>query len=451
MHAIGLSCPVKIFLTFCLLVAVLYGSPVRAFAEEPLPVENPVLATTRGPMDFNGCLWVALEKSPYFTSSSLEIAVRRLDESDSRYGLFPTLSFRTRYYVNTPRDVLNNNSQPYSLGFYADSYNPVESYFTLQARKLLTKIAIYGHLLVIEKSIHRLGGFFLEVDSLDKMAAYQDELIAKNLQNLAYAQNRVKSDSASSLDLRLTEQELEMARLEREKITSSRSALVEEIKTLIGLRAEDSLELDLGGVRQQVLNTFDPVAATLDQARSNSYELKIQGLKKELQELNVTLAYARFLPTLVMGVETGDPLNVGNRGTYYTWFGAEMPIWDGLKRAHNVTRQKTVLNQYNAEGRTKELDLSTTWTNARRKFMEAASGLKLAHAQEEVASLKKRQSEISYREGREPLSRYLDESKRSIDVQRDSQAKELEYLKAALEMYSLSGELSRRFVKPDSF
>jgi outer membrane protein TolC len=438
-------------LTFCLIVIALYSGTFGAWAEEQLPSEDPVLTTTHGSLDFNGCLRIALETSPYFTSSSLEIAVKRLDESDSRYGMFPTLSFRTRYFVNAPQDVLNRNSQPYSLGFYADSYNPFESYFSLQARKIVTKIAIYGHLLVITKAIHRLGGLFLELDSQRRMAVFQDDLIAKNQQNTAYAQNRLKSESASALDLRAAEQELEMARLEKDKITSAQAALMDEIKTLIGLKAQDDLDLDMGGIRQQVLDAFDPIAATFEEARTNSYELKIQGLRKELQELNVNLAYARFLPTLIMGVETGDPLNIGNRGAFYTYFGAEMPIWDGLKRARDVKRQKTVLNQYNAEEKTKELDLNTAWSNARRKVTEAAADLKLARTREEIGSLKKKQNEISYREGRESLAQYLDECKKAIDVQKNSELKELEYFKAVLDLYALSGELSRRFVKPDSF
>jgi outer membrane protein TolC len=312
-------------------------------------------------------------------------------------------------------------------------------------------MAIYGHLQVISGAIQRLGNLFLKLDSLGRTAAFQDEIIAIDLKDLAYAGNRVKSESASPLEVRMAEQELQMAQLEKEKITASQAALLDEVKAVIGLQAEDRLELDLGGVRKQVLSAFDPAAATLEQARSNSYELKIQSIKKELQGLNVTLAYARFLPTVNLVVQSGDPLNAGTSGEYFAYINAEMPLWDGLKRVHNVSRQKTVLSQYNAEERTKKLDLDTAWTNARRNLTQADAALNLARAQEELAGLKKKQSEISYGEGRHTLSQYLSESKKSIDVQRNSEQKELEYLEADLALYFLSGELSRRFVAPDSF
>jgi outer membrane protein TolC len=296
-----------------------------------------------------------------------------------------------------------------------------------------------------------MGNLFLELDSLGRTAAFQDEIIAINQKDLAYAKNRVKSESASPLDVRMAEQELQLAQLEKERITAAQAAHMDEVKTVIGLKAEDRLELDLGGVRQQVLNAFDPASATLEQVRSNSYDLKIQSLKKELQGLNVTLAYARFLPTVNLVVQSGDPLNAGATGAYYAYINADMPIWDGLKRVHNVTRQKDVLSQYNAEERTKEIDLNTAWTNARRRLVEADAALNMARSQEELARLQNKQIEISYEEGRQTHSQYLSASKRSIDVKRNSDQKELEYLEADLALYALSGELSRRFVAPDSF
>ncbi|MGO9018995.1 MAG: TolC family protein [Syntrophobacteraceae bacterium] len=450
-RAIGHSCPEKIFLTLCLVVLALLVGPIGGARAEDSPLaENAALTAIQGQMDFKQCMRVALERSPYFTSSSLDISLKRLDESDARYALYPTLSVHTSYFLNNA-SILNPNQQPFSIGFYTNPYNPIASYFTLKASKLITRMAIYGHLQVISASIQRLGNLFLELDSLGRTAAFQDEIIEIDLKDLAYAKNRVKSESASPLDVRMAEQELQLAQLEKDRITASQAARMDEVKTVIGLKAEDRLELDLGGVRQQVLNAFDPAAVTFEQVRSNSYDLKIQSLKKELQKLNVTLAYARFLPTVNLVVQSGDPLNAGTTGEYYAYINADMPLWDGLKRVHDVTRQKDVLSQYNAEERTKDLDLDTAWTNARRRLVEADAALNMARSQEELARLQKKQSEISYREGRLTMSQYLAESKRSIQVQWNSEQKELEYLEADLALYALSGELSRRFVAPDSF
>ena len=92
-------------------------------------------ADTKRLLDFQEAIRIALRQSPYFTKSALDIDLSRLDESDSRYGLLPSISFRTRYYVNRPGNnnvnlitlptnppVVVNQSravpQAYSLEFY---------------------------------------------------------------------------------------------------------------------------------------------------------------------------------------------------------------------------------------------------------------------------------------------------------------------------------------------
>lgn len=441
----------KIFVFLCFLAVTQAGGLFPAPAQDILPnIDAASSSSPLGPMDLKQCVRLALEQSPRLKSSSFEIKVKRIDESDSRYALFPSFSVRTRFYVDPPVDV-NGESRPYSLGFFAEPYNPFESYFALKARKQITQMAILGHLQVITGSIQRLGDAFLELSSLDRMSALQDQLLSLARQNQAYVLNRVKSGAASPLDLRLAEQEVQMVQLEKERLIVSRTVTVDGMKALVGLDTNATLEPDLREAKLQVLNGFDPATATLGEARSNSYELKIQSIKKELQSLNVDLAYARFLPNLLMGIENGDPLNRASQGGYSLYFGIEMPIWDGNKRAHNISRQKTLLKQFNAEEETREIDLGTAWSSAQGKLADAVAGLNLARSQEELAALKKRQSEISYQGGREPLSQFLADSKRSLEAQKNSELKDLEYVKAALALYCLSGKLSHHFVEPSSF
>ncbi len=439
-----------IVLLFCLFFWIT-AVPGMAGAAAPVPPKDMSRrAVIQGPLDFEKSVRVALEQSPYLTSSSLEIEVRRLDESDSRFSFTPSVTVRTRYYPSPPTNFYGD-SKNYSLGFFVDSYNPVESYYSLQARKLITKMAILGHAKVITGFIQRLGNGFLEADSLDRMSALQDSLIELAERNLAYARNRVKSEAASQLDLSLAQQEIDLARSGKEKIARSRAVLIDTIKTSLELDASHALDLDLREVRLQVLHGFDPASVSLDRARSSSFDLKILALKKELQKYNVNLAYARFLPSLLLGVENGDPLSNNDLHGYYFFFGFEMPIWDGMKRAHNVTRQKTILKQFGAEERTREIDFDAEWKAGAAKRADAADALGLSRKEERLADMKQRRAEISYREGRLPLPQYLAECRASLESRKNSELKDMEYAKATLALFALSGELSRRFVGPDAF
>ena len=78
------------------------------------PPTAPTLSPS-GSMNYEEAVRIALNQSPFLTKSSLEIDLRRLDETDSRYGLFPSIDFRTYYYPNRPSGI---NGPPLQLEFF---------------------------------------------------------------------------------------------------------------------------------------------------------------------------------------------------------------------------------------------------------------------------------------------------------------------------------------------
>ena len=183
-------------------------APTSAPAAQTLP---PVAQPT-----FDDAVKIAITQSPHFSKSSLEIDIRRMDETDSRYGMVPPLTFRTVYYVNRPSHTGNN--QPYSLSFSTDPYNPLGAYFTLQAQKLVTQVAILTHLQMISLGLEHLGEFYLELDSLHKQAACQKDLVQVARENLTYAENRLSIGTGTSLEVKVARQQLELAVGEQEGI-----------------------------------------------------------------------------------------------------------------------------------------------------------------------------------------------------------------------------------------
>lgn len=413
------------------------AAPVSEAAEASAP---------SGPLSFAQCVGLALKESPFLTGSSLEIDVRRLDESDSRYGFVPSVSLRTRYFLNHP-----NDSQPYSIEFVTEPFNPVESYFTLQARKVITRMAALGHLRVISDFVQRLALGFLELDALSQVEAYQDELIALARRNSAYTTERLGTGGASPLEVRVAAQEADLAVLERERLASSKSTIEEGLKTLLGPADSRDFSLNTTNAGWQVLGGFDPARVDFSQVRSDSIELEIQNMKQELQTRYVSLARARFLPTLLFKLETADPLSRSEDGELFFSAGLELPLWDGLKRLHDITRQKTILQQFNAEEAMKDIDLASKWRAAQDRLKSAAADLELARAREELAGLKKRQGEIGYHSGSATFGAFLAESKGLLEARKNIVLKALEKDKAILGLRHLSGDLHKAYVDTSSF
>jgi hypothetical protein len=167
-----------------------------------------------GTLNYEEGVRIALNQSPVLTKSSLEIEVKRLDETDSRYGLFPTIDFRTYYYVNRPP---GNTGAPYSLDFSTNyDYNPIASYFTLQAQKLATKVAILTHCKAISAGLNRLGQLFLDLDLIREQGFITKDKINLSREQLTYAENRLRVGTGTSLEVKEARQSLKSAQSELE-------------------------------------------------------------------------------------------------------------------------------------------------------------------------------------------------------------------------------------------
>ena len=403
-----------------------------------------------GPLTFDESVKLAIQHSPYFAKSSLEIDVRRMDESDSRYGMIPPLTFRTYYYVNQP-NVEGIYSRPYSLNFATDPYNPLGSYFDLQAQKLATQAAILMHLNTISRGVQRLGQFYLELDGLQKLTGYQQELINLTRESLKYAENRFSLGTATSLEVKVARQEWQLARGEDQRMALSRQRVLTNLKNFLGLKSHQEITADSRDARGQVLGSFDPAAATLDQTKSRSYELKALELKKQLQSYNVSLAIAKIFPTFILNTQTPDPLSVTTARGLYVGIGLEVPVWDGFKRIRNVSRQKAILRQFGAEKESRENDLEDQWLTAKGNLQNAAMALKLAQSQEELARLKAHQQEIRYESGDAPLPVFLESRKGILEAQKTTTLKTLDYNKAVLALRQISGDLGNSYVHASSW
>jgi len=432
----------------CLIIAMLVmGGGVMGWcrpaqAADPAPAAPAV--PPGSPLTFEEAVKIALTQSPAFTKSSLEIDIGRLDETDSRYAMVPPLTFRTYYYVNRPSGA--NYGKPYSLNFTTDPYNPLGAYFTLQAKKLATQAAILAHLGTISGGLHGVGSCYLQLDALHKQAGIQKDLIKLAQENLTYAENRVAIGTGTSLEVKLAQQQLQLSRGELEGIALAEKGSLSSLKNLLGWPSNQDISPAFYDSRRQVLGSFNPATITLEQAKTNSYELKAYEIYKQLQQYNIRLAIAKSLPTLIYTAQTPDPLNAGASYGLYVGLGLEIPVWDGFTRIRNVSRQKAVLKQIGAKKWEKEYKLQDKWFEALGQVNEFNVALKNAQSLEELARLKSQQQEVRYHSGEVPLSAFLESRIEVLKAQKTTIKFGAAYDQQVLKLREISGDLGNTYV-----
>jgi outer membrane protein TolC len=434
-----------------LVVFLLVGTALSGLTRAAEPDLSDSLVVPRGPIGYDACARLAIRQSPYFTKSSVEIDVRRMDESDSRFGMVPAVSFRSYYYVNQPTQSFGNTPKPYVLSFVTEPFNPFGAYFTLQAQKMATQAAVFAHLQMISEGLVRLGRMFLNLGAMKQQAVYQGNLVALARENLDYATNRQKIGTGTSLEVRLASQELELAKSEREHLEDTRKHTLASLKTFLGLKPDTPVQFDLRDAPRQVLGSFKPAAATLEQAKKRSYELKTLQIKKEVQKYNILLAKTRVFPSFIFNAQTPDPLSATSARGIYVGFGLQVPLWDGFKRVRNISRQKAILRQFGNEKDLGEIKLTEKWHSLQDDLKSAAAALKIAQSREELGRLKERQREVRYHSGSEPLPVWLEARKAKIEAQKAIANNALKYDALLLNLRQLSGDLGNSYVDPKSW
>ncbi|MEJ2670831.1 MAG: TolC family protein [Deltaproteobacteria bacterium] len=415
------------------------GAEIKSGAQAPV---------SGRPLTFEDSVKIAISHSPIFTKSSLEIDIKRMDETDSRYGLIPPLTFSTIYYVNRPGGL---TSTPYGLYFSTAPYNPFGSYITLQAQKLITQVAILKHLEVISKGLERLGQFYLKLDALKKTARYQKDLIKLAQENLIFAENRLSIGTGTSLEVKVAQQQLQLDRGELKQLALKTKRYFTGLRNFLGLPATGSFNPEFYNSRHQVLDNFTPTTTTIAQAKSRSYKIKAMEINKKLQGYSVSLAIAKTLPTILFNSQTPDPLSATSASGLYVGFGLQIPVWDGFQRIRNISRQKAILKQVDSLIEVQSNDLENKWYESLSETQDKKLALKVAQSQVELARLKNHQIEARYQSGEVLLPKVLESRIDILKTQKLVVQKRLENDLSVLHLREVSGDLGNTYVDARSW
>ena len=400
-------------------------APFACAATEPAP-----------PLDLPACVDLMLRQSPLVKSGELGVTIERLGESDSRAKYLPQFSLSTRYYLDQPE----GSDQRYTLAFVVDPYNPVEAHLSLRARKLLTRTAVLAHLQAIATGLQRVAESFLDLDALARMEAIESDLRQAMERRQAALKIRFDAGAASEPELQAADQEVQIVRLQQARSTAARQALAENLAAFLGLPEEPPVSFQATGAELPVLGGFDPAARPWAAIRADSLDRRIQETQRELQALRFTAARAAFIPDMLVGLQTPDPLSGYDDDSFFLSVGVDIPLWDGLGRARDVTRQRQALQRLEAADGLQAADARARWRAAEDACRAAEIEWRSAVMQENTARAKSREAEQAITTGGAVTAalsaRILWHQARLLAVRQ-----QCAYAKARLQLRMLSGDL----------
>lgn len=395
-------------------------------------------ADREGPLTFRGGVAQALESSPYFAAGDIEVSIRRLDEADARSEYLPRFSLRTRYYVDPPAE----SDERLYLSFAVDPYNPVEAHLSLQAQKLLTRLAVLAHLQTIADGLHRVGSGWLDVEALGRLEGLESELLSLAEAGVAAVSNRVAAGTRPEPEWRAAEREAEIRRLQLEHTRRTRAEVLEGLAALIGWPENRAFSVEAASAAAQVLGDPPDPGPAWETVRDRSIESEVRELQRQLQELRILAARAAYIPDLWLGVSTPDPLSGADDGDFYLSVGVDIPIWDGWRRARDIARQKARLLQQDRSGRLDVLEFRARWRAAENACRSSEIDWRAAEAAAEELEQAVRLAGAG-EETRRARVEWLDAGRRALRA-------ELIHRKACLARDALSGALLDRLCKTET-
>ena len=233
------------------------------------------------------------------------------------------------------------------------------------------------------------------------------ELLEKNIGNvekLLYETEALYEEGfAEQLDVDRQQLSLANLQVERDNLERRRETAIARLKYVMGFPAEQ--ELELTGTLENLIEVASEadLSAQVNLYKRPEYRVIEQG--EELNELNVRLNKAAYLPTLnAFGAYQyqyqGNDFETGFWAPQaFVGVRLNIPIFDGLYKSALIQRARLDLERIRNDKQDLARAINLEVTNARNTYVQARESLERQRANMELAERIYETTQVKYREG----------------------------------------------------
>lgn len=403
------------------------------------------------PLGFTEAVKIALARSESLRTTQIDIEEGKLGAKDAWYRMFPKLNLVANYDVPVIQN--KNNDTVYkgsiNVSFSTGTYDPISAYISHDASKVSIKLSEVLHVIAIEEMMEKIGKAFIGINSAGEEIACRQGHV-RELESLEqYTAKKLDAGTLSSLDHKVVQQRLALARLELSKATRKQALTRRELKQLIGLDDEDNVVFNTANATKTFVDAGNLQQAMEPEALlKNNLALQAQALREKLQSFNIRLAQAEHIPKFSFGFRTPDPLsNQGGNLPYYASISATVPIWAWGETMRGVERAELKLQGAKVKGKLMLAKVRQAADDMRVAIASYEEAAAITKTKEELLKLQALRKEIEYNANSTPYEALIIARETAILGQLDAIRAQQTLDEARLSMEVVTGRLISEHVR----
>ena len=433
------------------------GLPFRSEKDQGMHTTVPLaLYSPEKRYNFEDCVYLAIQQSPLLVKSSIKIEMSRLKEKDVIWQYAPELHMVLTSAVNLTRYNEGNANNYGDYGqtvlrarFYATVPDPFTTYFNSKAQQILTNIAVLGHRKAIGMAIWEIADNYLQMRAQNRIRDELAKLPEVAGESATYWKAMNASVGGHTIDMDKALQNEKQVALRQEKTKHISKKIHMRLKTLLGLSSDQRLETDLQD-NAAIFRDFDGSKLHWEDRWTLGEEYLSEKMGIMLQDYNIMLAWAQYIPTVYFDVNSNPPAGqaqpYGGREDVFLHFGFDFTLLDWGRRYRGVQEarmNKALAFQSMAEKRTK---YENAWSQCRQEYEMALTDMELARGDLRSAELELQKTDIEYKGGTLTLPALAERKEAVIKARVALIEAELAVRQAELKWMHLSGVLEERFM-----
>lgn len=408
------------------------------------------------PLDFEECVFLAIQQSPLLVKSAVDIEIKRLKLIDTVWKYVPEPRVKISVTNNVTRYNSSVRDKPKQYGqtvfdyeIYGAFENPIITYFDHKVQAALINAAIAIHRKAVGEVIYKIAQSYLRLQLFEDIIKKRRQACGESRKLVAFWQQveSVEGNQGPNLNLAIQHQKEMELLLER----AQRIADIElsSLKTLIGLEPTQKLVLNLGSAAAILKDFNGEKFEWEDRWTKIEDELLLRG-QVALEDYQILVAWAQYLPTLTIQANKSAPAGqktpVGGKADYFLHLNFDIPLFDYGRRYRGVQRARMKKAEAFHNLAQKRTDYSYHWLQARQGVTLAATKSNIAKSRFEAAQIQYSEASVNFDNGITEMPEFVAMQENRTEAEIAYSEARLNHNLANLQWMYVAGRLQEYFL-----